>query len=131
MTLIINFASLVETRRVHFHKYFKFLVKSFLYLIFRFVRRLATPLSTCLNIQKSKVSSFRGGTEILSISSSKPFQTCFYKSTISYFPGYSTCESAWLFIHIPINLHQGILKGKYHCTVDLLFDWFGLVCFCK
>jgi hypothetical protein len=26
-------------------------------------------------------------------------------------------------------LNQGILKGKYHCTVDLLFDWFGLVCF--
>ncbi len=24
--------------------------------------------------------------------------------------------------------NQGILKGKYHCTVDLLFDWFGLVC---
>jgi hypothetical protein len=24
---------------------------------------------------------------------------------------------------------QGILKGKCHCTVDLLFDWFGLVCF--
>jgi hypothetical protein len=21
---------------------------------------------------------------------------------------------------------QGILKGKYHCTVDLLFDWFGI-----
>jgi hypothetical protein len=21
------------------------------------------------------------------------------------------------------------LKGKYHCTIDLLFDWFGLVCF--
>jgi hypothetical protein len=20
-------------------------------------------------------------------------------------------------------------KGKYHCTVDLLFDWLGLVCF--
>ncbi len=20
-------------------------------------------------------------------------------------------------------------RGKYHCTVDLLFDWFGLVCF--
>ncbi len=19
-------------------------------------------------------------------------------------------------------------RGKYHCTVDLLFDWFGLVC---
>jgi hypothetical protein len=26
---------------------------------------------------------------------------------------------------------QGILKGKFHCTVDLLFDWFGLVCFAK
>ncbi len=24
---------------------------------------------------------------------------------------------------------QGILKGKYHCTIDLLFDWFGLVSF--
>jgi hypothetical protein len=23
----------------------------------------------------------------------------------------------------------GNTKGKYHCTVDLLFDWFGLVCF--
>jgi hypothetical protein len=21
--------------------------------------------------------------------------------------------------------------GKYHCTIDLLFDWFGLVCFAK
>ncbi len=21
------------------------------------------------------------------------------------------------------------LRAKYHCTVDLLFDWFGLVCF--
>ncbi len=20
-------------------------------------------------------------------------------------------------------------RGKYHCTVDLRFDWFGLVCF--
>ncbi len=24
---------------------------------------------------------------------------------------------------------QGILRGKHHCTIDLLFDWFGLVCF--
>jgi len=21
------------------------------------------------------------------------------------------------------------LRGKYHCTINLLFDWFGLVCF--
>ncbi len=27
------------------------------------------------------------------------------------------------------RLYYGILKGKYHCTIDLLFDWFGLVCF--
>ncbi len=27
------------------------------------------------------------------------------------------------------SLSQGILKGgKYHCTIDLLFDWFGLAC---
>ncbi len=25
------------------------------------------------------------------------------------------------------RLTQGILKGKYHCTIDLLFDLFGLV----
>ncbi len=25
-------------------------------------------------------------------------------------------------------LIQGILKGKYHCTIDLLFDWFGISC---
>jgi len=24
---------------------------------------------------------------------------------------------------------QGILKGKYHCTINLLFDWLWLVCF--
>ncbi len=24
---------------------------------------------------------------------------------------------------------QGILEGKFHCIIDLLFDWFGLVCF--
>jgi hypothetical protein len=22
--------------------------------------------------------------------------------------------------------HQGILMGSYHCTIDLLFDWFGI-----
>jgi hypothetical protein len=28
-----------------------------------------------------------------------------------------------------LYMHQGILKGKYHCTFDLLFDWLGLVYF--
>ncbi len=23
---------------------------------------------------------------------------------------------------------QGILKGKYHCTADRLFEWFGISC---
>jgi hypothetical protein len=33
------------------------------------------------------------------------------------------------------NKHDGdtlareYLSGKYHCTIDLLFDWFRLVCF--
>ncbi len=26
------------------------------------------------------------------------------------------------------QLFAGILKGKYHCTVDLLFHWFGISC---
>jgi hypothetical protein len=25
-------------------------------------------------------------------------------------------------------LKQGILKGEDHCTLDLLFDWFGISC---
>ncbi len=25
-------------------------------------------------------------------------------------------------------LGQGILKGKFHCTIDLLFDWFVISC---
>ncbi len=25
-------------------------------------------------------------------------------------------------------LTQGILKGKYHCTIALLFDWSGISC---
>ncbi len=33
------------------------------------------------------------------------------------------------FSEVNLYVRQGILKGKYHCTVDLLFDWFGLVCF--
>jgi hypothetical protein len=32
---------------------------------------------------------------------------------------------------IPNFLNRGreYLRGKYHCTIDLPFDWFGLVCF--
>jgi hypothetical protein len=26
------------------------------------------------------------------------------------------------------KLKQGILKGKNQCTIDLLFDWFGISC---
>jgi hypothetical protein len=28
-----------------------------------------------------------------------------------------------------MSLTREYSKGKYHCTLDLLFDWFGLVCF--
>ncbi len=27
------------------------------------------------------------------------------------------------------RLYREYYRGKYHCTVDLLFDWFGLVCY--
>jgi len=31
---------------------------------------------------------------------------------------------------IMFMVNSGNTKGgKYHCTIDLLFDWFGLVCF--
>ncbi len=28
-----------------------------------------------------------------------------------------------------LSLSREYWRGKYHCTVDFLFDWFGLVCF--
>jgi hypothetical protein len=30
-----------------------------------------------------------------------------------------------------VNEIREYYRGKYHCTVDLLFDWFGIVCFAK
>ncbi len=27
-----------------------------------------------------------------------------------------------------VECHRGILRRKYHCTVDLLFNWFGFSC---
>jgi hypothetical protein len=48
----------------------------------------------------------------------------------------SICPSVCLFLHMSIHpLHIYILpsreylRGKYHCTIELLFDWFGIVCF--
>ncbi len=33
------------------------------------------------------------------------------------------------FLIITCSFTQGILKGgKYHCTIDLRFDWFGILC---
>ncbi len=34
------------------------------------------------------------------------------------------------FCHL-VLLSGNTKGGKYRCTVDLLFDWFGLVCFAK
>ncbi len=28
----------------------------------------------------------------------------------------------------PLTLGQGVLKGEYHCIIDLLYDWFGISC---
>jgi hypothetical protein len=27
-----------------------------------------------------------------------------------------------------IHVHREHYRGKYHCTIDLLFDWFGISC---
>jgi hypothetical protein len=57
----------------------------------------------------------------------KVLYTTFYVSvpytTDTYFPPI-------LYFRFLKNHSQGIPKGrgKYHCTIDLLFDWFGLVC---
>ncbi len=32
-------------------------------------------------------------------------------------------------VHQIIGNTREYQRGKYHCTVDLLFDWLGLVCF--
>ncbi len=31
-------------------------------------------------------------------------------------------------LKLDICLYREYLNGKYHCTVDLLFDWFGISC---
>ncbi len=28
----------------------------------------------------------------------------------------------------PLTLSREYLRGKYHCTIDILFDWFGIRC---
>jgi hypothetical protein len=37
------------------------------------------------------------------------------------------CSTPLDLIHLA-GTNQGILKEKYHCTIDLLFDWFGISC---
>ncbi len=34
----------------------------------------------------------------------------------------------WPSIEVNVRLGREYLRGKYHCTVDLLFDWFGISC---
>jgi hypothetical protein len=29
---------------------------------------------------------------------------------------------------IKLSLAREYKRGKYHCTIDLLFDWFGISC---
>ncbi len=44
-------------------------------------------------------------------------------------PTWSRSSEHWKRPRINRWVKPGITKmGKYHCTVDLLFDWFGLVC---
>ncbi len=62
----------------------------------------------------------------------------FQKKLFLYFILWSHCKllfkwpsaSAQLLVQLANyqKFKQGILKGKYHCTIDLLFDWFGISC---
>ncbi len=47
-------------------------------------------------------------------------------NTEAYFD--KTTNTAVKSVIVLFAVLQGILKGKYHCTVDLLFDWFGISC---
>ncbi len=44
-----------------------------------------------------------------------------FQSTMVYRIGYAALAEQFT--------NQGILKGEVHYTIDLLFDWFGSVCF--
>ena len=61
-------------------------------------------------------------------------QTCFL--IIICFVHFHAAQLVFIFVEYYAHIFtllwtwcQGILKGEYHCTIDLLFDWFGLVCF--
>ncbi len=82
------------------------------------------------------IKSLISGTKLFQIDSPRP--DFFFKHTRKLFPGHdlqlfqnSLKLVQWFgFLwQIHRHTHQGILKGKYHCTIDLLLDWFGLVCF--
>ncbi len=44
-------------------------------------------------------------------------------------PGVNVIKTFFLCHKLAIPPNQENLKGKYHCTIDLMFDWFGLACF--
>jgi hypothetical protein len=60
-------------------------------------------------------------------------------SKMTYFSRYLRCfftekknDANYAYTHIEgisfLGSSQGILMGQCHCTVDLLFDWFGISC---
>jgi hypothetical protein len=64
------------------------------------------------------------------ISSNDIFQTFLWHSPHPPIPtGHSMIAQLFGDYSQKVVLLQGILKGNYHCTIDLLFDWFGLICF--
>jgi hypothetical protein len=50
-------------------------------------------------------------------------------SVVKFFTGPQLCQPSGVSIRMQKRLVQGMLKGKYHCTIDLLFYWFVLVSF--
>ena len=43
-------------------------------------------------------------------------------------PAYSAAVSITAAASLTVQTGNTYLRGKYHCTIDLLFDWFGIGC---
>jgi hypothetical protein len=91
-------------------------------------------LPHCLKVKGLSLA-FTPGTGELKMS-----KTTYFSRYLRFFFTEKKNDANYAYTHIEgisfLGSSQGILMGQYHCTVDLLFDWFGISCmttefFCK
>ncbi len=102
---------------------------------------ITVPLTSCLTSLDQSVLAIKTKNVSCHRADSKPVKqgvNCTVILPSLVFPDLSyppVCLSRFLLVCVCVcaqkkpHIYHGILKGKYHCTIDLLFDWFGLVCF--